>query len=167
MSPVSPRHQPTKFEKYCQIHDSYLERFRNEEFIGHDTLVFKEDGSEILLVGEIGCLGQILITVDKTLEVLRSGGGDLVQTIVYEYNVSVRGFGNVFRYDNSHSRIGHSDNHHKHEFDWRLNEQGEGKVVWIGAERWPTLAEVIDEAQDWYYVNMDELPKGYPELGLR
>jgi hypothetical protein len=79
----------------------------------------------------------------------------------------VRRYGNVFRYDNCHSRSGHPDNHHKHEFDWKLNEQGEGTVVWVGAEKWLTLDQVIAEAKDWYWANKGDLPEGYPELGLR
>jgi hypothetical protein len=169
LKPDSPRHRPNRFGKYEQIHRAYLDSFIAEEFVGFHTLAFIDDNPyEISLKGEIACLGHLLITVDKTLEILQgSGENALVQTIVYDYNVSVRGYGNVFRYDNCHSRTGHPDNHHKHEFDWKLNEQGEGKVVWIGAEKWLTLDQVIAEAKDWYWANKDDLPEGYPELGLR
>ncbi len=164
----NPRHSPIRISRYKEIHDSYMESFLNEHFISCHTLTFSaNDPDEILLEGEIACLGNILITVDKTLEILQDYRKNaLVQTVIYNYNVSVRGYGNVFRYDNSHARIGHPDNHHKHEFDWKLNDQDEGKVIWIGAEKWPTLGEVIEEARDWYWSNQSELPDGYPELGL-
>ena len=168
MSYDNPKHRPIKFNRYQEIHDSYLDSFLREGFIADHTLIFS--GSNFYrfsLKGEIACLGNILITVDKTLEVLQDYRKNaLVQTVMYNYNVSVRGYGNVFRYDNSHSRIGHPDNHHKHEFDWKLNDQDEGKVIWVGAEKWPTLGEVIEEARDWYWSNQSELPEGYPELSL-
>ncbi len=171
MTSTNPRHRPNRFDKYQQIHDKYIQSFITEGFIDEkslDYLKFAHDICEITLRGEIACLGQILITVDKDIKIV-SGCGDaaLVQTIMYEYNVSVRGYGNVFRYDNSHSRPGHPDNHHKHEFNWKLNELGEGRVRYIGEDGWPTLDQVIKEARDWYWSNKEELPKGFPQLGLR
>ena len=165
----SPRHRPNRFGKYEQIHSSYLDSFVAEGFVGCHNLAFIDyDPYEISLKGEVACLGHLLITVDKTLEILEGTGETaLVQTVVYDYNVSVRGHGNVLRYDNCHPRTGHPDDHHKHEFDWRLNEQGEGRVIWVGAANWLTLNQVIMEVKDWYQHNKKELPEGYPKLGLR
>ena len=168
MSNVTRKHQPIKFSKYREIHDSYINSFVAKTFIGENTVKFSSDIDEILLKGEIACLGQILITVDKTIEIVK-GMGDhaIIQTVLYEYNVSIRSHGNIFRYDNSHPRNGHPDNHHKHIFDWKLDGQGEGQVIWIGESQWPTLGDVIAEAEKWYFENQDELPgQNYPVLGL-
>lgn len=168
MSSINPRHKPIKFCRYQEIHDSYIESFVQRGFIGENTLRFEPDLYEIILLGEIACRGQIVITVNKSIEIIEgSGENALIQTWLYEYNVSIRNYGNVFRYDNSHSRLGHLDNHHKHEFDWRIKETGEGKVTWIGEDQWPTLGDVIEEAEKWYWNNYIELPEGYPQLGLR
>ncbi len=119
----------------------------------------------ITLQGEIACLGNIIVTVEKYLRVL-GGDGDnaMVQTFQYSYNVSVRNEGNIFRYDNSHDRPGHPDRHHKHEFD----EEGE-QISWIGYQSWRTLGQVLQETQEWYWLNREslELPDTYPILGLR
>jgi len=146
-----------------------MELFFEDGFVGEHTLEFSPDGPfEISLKGEIACRGNIVIVVNKTLEVLGgSGGNALVGTTVYSYNVLVRGFGNVFRYDNCHTRQGHPDDHHKHEFDWRVNQLGEGNVIWVGADNWPTLGEVIEEAKNWYLENNYCLLPVYPNLGLR
>ena len=80
--------------------------------------------------GGIACRGNIIVTVEKYLKIL-SGDGviAIVETFRYSYNVSVRNEGNIFRYDNSHDRPGHTDRHHKHEFD----DEGE-TITWIGSD---------------------------------
>ena len=69
-----------------------------------------------------------------------------VETRTYEYNVCIEGQGNIFRYDNQHEDFlypGHSDPHHRHTFLWPENEEASDSPQWIGANNWPTLAEVI------------------------
>ncbi len=167
----NPRHRPNRFDKYIQIHEAYIDKYISEGFVSEETLEYikiEQSPFEITLKGEIACNGQILITFNKTLDILSGvGKNPSVQTILYEYNVSVRSYGNVLRYDNSHGRSGHPDKHHKHEFNWKLNEKGEGKVTWIGEENWLTLGEVIEEVREWYEENRHELPTGFPKLGLR
>ena len=119
------------------------------------------------MVGDIGCLGDITLTVEKYLRVMTEAaspsdviGGDhdiVVQTYIYAYHASVRGHGAILRYDNNHGRPGHADWHHVHRCDWRTDDDV-GHVEWIGEERWPTLGEVIQELMDWYYANRDQLP---------
>jgi Family of unknown function (DUF6516) len=143
-----------------------MEKFKASRFVGAETLAFSNDlPGVITLEGEIACRGNILVTVEKYLRIL-GGDGDnaMVQTFQYSYNVSVRNEGNIFRYDNSHDRPGHADRHHKHEFD----ENGE-KIIWIGYQSWPTLGQVLQETQEWYWLNCEslELPDTYPTLGLR
>jgi Family of unknown function (DUF6516) len=143
-----------------------MEQFKVSRFVGAETLEFSNDlPGVITLQGEIACLGNIIVTVEKYLRIL-GGDGDnaMVQTFQYSYNVSVRNEGNIFRYDNSHDRPGHADRHHKHEFD----DEGE-QIIWIGYQSWRTLGQVLQETQEWYWLNREslELPDTYPILGLR
>jgi len=111
------------------------------------------DRPSVLLEGEIGCRGQIVITVRKRLEILERLDGDaIVETRSYSYNVSLRGEDNVFRYDNGHPDFlypGHRDAHHKHVYDLQTGEEVSGSPIWVGADGWPHLSDVIDEARDW------------------
>src|SRR6266480_447125 len=100
------------------------------------------------LTGEISCKGNIAIWVSKALHVVAARRTDVVvQTTRYAYNASVRGHGNVLRHDNIHPHPGHSDHHHRHEFDWRTGKQS--ALMWWGEHRWPTLGEFIEEAEQW------------------
>lgn len=143
-----------------------MEQFKGLGFVGAETLEFINDlPGVVTLQGEISCLGNIIITVDKYLTILEGDGDNaMVETFQYSYNVSVRNEGNIFRYDNSHDREGHSDRHHKHEFDGESEE-----VRWIGADHWPTLGQVLEETQNWYWLKREHLksPDDYPTLGLR
>jgi hypothetical protein len=133
----------------------------------------------VLLIGEIGCRGKIVIAVRKFLEIL--GGADdpdpMVETSLYSYQVVVRGVGrdkgSVFRWDNDHPywlHPGHPDPHHKHLFDWRTGDELKDPPTyspqWVGADDWPHLNEVIEQARNWYHANSAELPypNGFPTL---
>lgn len=145
-----------------------MESIRNSGFVGGDSLEFVQAPHVVTIEGEIQCLGEILITVFKTLEVLGGEGlGATVRTATYSYNVSVRNRYNIFRYDNLHPIKGFPDNHHKDLYEWRTGNRLPSK--WIGERDWPTLADAIYEAQRWYYHHMHELehPDRFPELGLR
>jgi Family of unknown function (DUF6516) len=170
----SDPHAPILFRNYRTIHETVMERFKVSRFVGEETLEFTNQLPGVIeLRGEIACLGNLLITVEKYLRIL-SGEGDnaLVQTSYYIYNVSLRGYGNVLRYDNSHDRPGHPDRHHKHQFnltDEPSEPEESGDVVWVGRQSWPTLGRVIQEVQEWYWLNREALdkPDSYPQLGLR
>lgn len=144
-------------------------QLRATTFVGADTLRLIAQPSLILMVGDIGCLGNIRITVEKYLaiqtpeatpsDVIEGRDHDIeVQTIVYVYHASVCDHGAILRYDNNHPWPKHADEHHAHRFDWRNRDDDSGRVEWIGAERWPSLGDVVREVCDWYYVNRDELP---------
>jgi len=145
------------------------------DFVGRDNVdsrpVVSRGRAGILLRGEIGCRGRIVIGVEKFLEILERLDGDaIVETRWYTYNVRVRGKHNIFRYDNQHPEylhIGHHDEHHKHVFDSETGE--ELGTVWISSDGWPHLSEVIDEARDWRHHNISTLsdPNGFPELAKR
>lgn len=124
----------------------------------------------LTIQGEISCLGNIVIKVDKTLAILDDGTPDPpVQTILYAYNASVRGRDSFLRHDNAHTYPGHSDEHHRHDFDWKTGENLPGSPLWVGPGGWPTLSEFIEEVRDWFWKHRDELPgpDAYVELGAR
>lgn len=167
------RHGSTRFKSYREIHETVINQFVSRDFVEATTLKFDPYPQGIMLSGEIACMGNIVIAVEKFLDIL-SGSGDnaTVETCWYSYNASIRGYGNIFRYDNQHEdsrRSGHLDAHHKHEFDWQTGEECPGSPFWIGQEGWLTLGEALQEIQDWYYQNLAQLPNrdSYPDLGFR
>ena len=108
---------------------------------------------EIAIEGELECVGEFAIDVLKTLRILSGSGPTArVQTDSYSYNASLRGIGNVFRYDSPHPHYPH---HHVHRYDV-LNGDTRGTVTAIEEEEnRPTLGQVIDELRDWYYDHFD------------
>lgn len=147
--------------------------FRAGGFVGDDSLEWVAEPGFFHLRGYISCLGRIVIEVDKTLSVLSlsvlsSDDDPQVQTELYAYHVWIRGGGDILRYDNAHPHPGHADEHHVHYFDWRTNVQT--KLVWVGFANWPTLGQVIEEVERWYWDNRAYLrdPEEYASLtGLR
>lgn len=130
-----------------------MQRYRDAGFVGDDSLRFVDTYSALLLQGEIACRGLIVITVTKLINYVTDDPDPLVQTEMYSYNVSVRGQGLLFRYDNQHPDqlySGHHDPHHRHAFDFATNQELPGSPEWIGAARWPTLGDVIGESWDWH-----------------
>lgn len=167
------RHGPNRFKAYREIHETVINQFMDSGFVGFETLEFNPIPKGFLLEGEIACQGEIIITVEKFLEIL-SGEKDnaTVQTVWYAYNASVRNRGTIFRYDNQdddYLRPGHLDEHHKHLFDWSTGQELAGSPSWVGSNNWPTLGDVIQELEEWYWEHHSELPNpdNYPELGLR
>lgn len=75
------------------------------------------------------------------------------------------GIGNVCRDDSPHPD--HNPCHKVHRFDVRAGDV-ECRIEEIGDEAWPTVGEVIDEAEKWYYANLNSRPtktdKRRPEL---
>ncbi len=151
-----------------------MDLFYREGFVLSDSLEWEVTPGFITLVGEIGCLGNIVVRVHKILRLVdaRSTVDDAdceVQTMRYAYNAFVRGHGNILRHDNIHPHPGHPDSHHRHECEWRRGEEDEGRVVYCGFEGWPTLGEFIQKIADWYWEHREELPEpdGNPSLDLR
>lgn len=175
MAPRPAKHAATRFDTYVEAHEGNMEKLRGSEFVAADTLFFEElpGTAGIFLSGEVACKGGVVVSVEKFLGVLEGDGpAALVQTEWYSYNVFVRGWHNVLRYDNQHPQHlypGHQDPHHKHVFDWRSGEERKDSPTWIGAEEWPTLSEVIREAEVWYWGNRGDLPnpEAYPRLAQR
>jgi hypothetical protein len=146
-----------------------MAKLRATHFVGADTIQVVGWPRRVLMVGDIGCLGNIRISVEKYLTVLTPGATGLdvvdgdhdieVQTQIYAYHAAVVGHGMILRYDNNHGRSGHADWHHVHRGDWRDRTDDAGKVEWIGEHRWPTLGDVIQEVADWYYEHIADLPE--------
>jgi hypothetical protein len=149
------KHAPNLFSRYESIHETVMAQMRRGGFVVSDALVFTPLPKAILLEGTIDCQGQIRIDVRKRLDVLDDRGDDpLVQTIFYSYNVALAGRGTIFRYDSPHQN--HRRFHHVHRYDV-LSDDTEGTVERVPEDDWPTLGEVILEAQDWYYEHYDAL----------
>jgi hypothetical protein len=141
------------------------------DFVGYDGTRFRparedEYGTPgIVLQGGIACIGNLVLTVNKFLEILSRPDDDIpiVETRLYKYNLSVRGYDTVFRYDNEHPWLlhpGHPDPHHKHLFDWRAKREIKPpSPVWVGANNWPHLDRVIEDAREWYFLNRHLLPE--------
>lgn len=146
-----------------------MAQLRATTFVGADSLRLVAQPALLLMIGDIGCLGNILITVEKYLaiempgttpeEVLDGAHDVTIQTISYAYHAGVRGRGMILRYDNNHPWPGHADNHHVHRGEWRDPDDDAGRVSWIGEDCWPTLGDVVREVMDWYYTQRDELPE--------
>ncbi|HEX7380250.1 MAG TPA: DUF6516 family protein [Pirellulales bacterium] len=162
------KHNPCLLATYLNVHNNVMEQCRRSGFVGADTLQLSRYGRDFLLEGEIGCQGRIVIGARKILECVSVPGRPIeVQTLVYAYNVSVRGHNKIFRYDNQHASWrypGHRDEHHKHLFDWRTGDELAESPLWMGVDGWPTLHEVVDEARDWHAANRAALdaPDDFP-----
>jgi hypothetical protein len=148
-----------------------MDQFRSGGFVGEDTVRFpREIGGTLAITGEISCLGDIFIRVEKNLIVIDDGTLDpLVQTVDYAYNASVRGAKSFLRHHNLHPLPGYPDPHQRHEFYWQTEEELPNSPSWVGEEGWPTLSEFIEEVEQWYWNHRDELPNpdGYAALGLK
>jgi hypothetical protein len=143
---------------------------RETQFVGADTLDLVAWPGRILMIGDIGCLGNITISVEKYLRVVTphasaeqvlDGDHDIeVETLVYSYRAGVRGHGTILRVDNNHTHewLGHADEHHAHHCDWRSDDDV-GRIEWLGADRWPTLGDFVRQVMDWYYEHREELPE--------
>lgn len=174
---LSDPHAPNFFRSYFEVHETVLENFKNSRrFIESDTLTLRILPRQYRLFGEISCLGNIVISVEKFIEIVGTSTGNesnpLVKTSKYAYNAFVRGANNIFRYDNLDDDPvfrGHPDCHHKHIFDWQTGQELKGSPEWIGEGLWPTLGQVIQEASDWYSENLESLSSwdSYGKLGQR
>ena len=152
----SSKHQPNRFSRYVEVHETVMRQFLRGDFVISEELAFEAGEGFILLTGQITCVGNIYIDVEKQISIVDDSQADvLVQTIAYRYNAFIRGRGNILRYDSPHPT--HNQEHHVHRYDI-LHGDREGSVTFIENEdERPTLGEVIREVQEWYYRNYDEL----------
>lgn len=99
------------------------------------------------------------LKVVKALEILDSRANPLVQTASYSYHVSICSGGNVFRYCSPHDNenAAHHRYHHRHAYDPFGPEPEKDSVSCDGHPDWPTLSEVIEEAEGWFWDNRTAL----------
>ena len=153
---MSPnKRKPLRLDRYKRIHDQNMAHLEMAGFVIQNHLKFLETRHEVLLYGQVVCISPILLKVNKKLSILdRDNKIPVVKSRTYEYNVSLTGMHNLFRYDNTHRGdrySGHFDDFHKHEFDIRTGIQRHESPIWVGEHQWPTLDQVIEEACAFYF----------------
>ena len=149
------KHGPNRLASYIEIHETVMAQLRRGGFVLSDRLRFTALRDAIVIAGTISCRGGIGVDVKKRLAVLDGEGADaFVQTVYYKYNVALEDEGNIVRYDSPHRT--HRRFHHVHRYDV-LEGDTDGVVERVPEDDWPTLGEVIREAEAWYYDHYDEL----------
>ncbi len=142
---MGDKHGWNSWNEYKSAHDGCMRHFLSF-FVIKDQLTFNHTEEAIYVNGTLHCEGGIEISVFKQLEVKKDNGRVRVKTMEYGYHVMQRMAGevtNLFRFDNIHLHKGHPDKHHRHTYD----ETGvEIAVEHIGYDKWPTFADVIEEA---------------------
>lgn len=155
------RHGPNRLQGYLRVHETVIGHLRYTGAIENDGLDFLAgaDGSfffdgELLLRD-----GVMKLTVAKRLEIVdgTEPADAVVQTASYSYNVSIVGFGNVFRYCSPHEDDGpvHHHQHHRHQYDPFGARPDDYHVTLITDGDWPTLGDVVQEADTWYWQHKD------------
>lgn len=164
----SHAHAPARARAYFSTHEDRMAQFRARGFVRDDTLEIQAMAGYLKFSGNIACLGNIVIRVWKSLEVLEMADDPLVVTRTYAYNAFFRGRGNILRVDNIHEHPGHADGHHKHRYDWRSGEELAISPEWIGEGKWPLLGTFIEEIEDFYWTVANDLADrdAFPDLSM-
>jgi len=134
---------------YLIIHQAQLDRL-GSYFVERDELAISWiDERTLKIAGRIHCRFGIFLDVLKYLEV---NDRRQVRTVRYRYHAGFEGQQPrpIFRYDNAYAHRGHPDAHHKHHVDYATWTEI-SPPEWIGHDRWPTLAQVLDELYDWWH----------------
>lgn len=142
---MSSKHGANSWDDYLNVHQR-----RIGDFIGHfivdDGLEFTRTASQVLWEGVIRCVDGIEVHVHKRQVLNDRRGRPWVRTVDYSYQV-IRRQGHAvvpfFRYDNA-DHFDHPDAHHRHGFD--ANGREVHPAVHVGADGWPTLGDVLEEA---------------------
>jgi hypothetical protein len=95
------------------------------------------------LIGQVVCLGGILLEVEKVYALRRARERDEIRCTVYRYTAYVPGRGKLVRYDNTHRDK--PDEFHRHVYDLNTGEQT--SLTLLTREDFPVLTEVLDEVQ--------------------
>jgi hypothetical protein len=111
-------------------------------------------------VGTLYCEGGICIDVEEKFRHPRTWlwrhRPEIAVLVFYRYNAYIRGVGNIFRYDSPDLELkAGAPDHHKHHHIHRFGALGTGEGIKsleiIPPERVPTLRQVLQEAEHWYY----------------
>ncbi len=147
------KHSPTRSTTYFETHARCMDKLKASGVVVFDGLeLIQLDDGRLQMEGVVHCRGNLILSVYKVLRLERSGEILTVQTVRYSYNLSLAGQGNIFRYDNAHIHPGHSSEHHLHRFN-PPDKEIIGSPFEIG-EDWPTLTEVIQEADQYFWENI-------------
>ncbi|MBN8564533.1 MAG: hypothetical protein J0L70_28785 [Leptolyngbya sp. UWPOB_LEPTO1] len=116
------------------------------------NLIRLEQGN-FRIKGRVICRGGLELTVNKTLKASKLNSIQFVETVKYSYHLTTSDERDVFRYDNAHVHfyLGHRSEFHVHRFDEDGNEKHQSPYEIFDLEEWPTLAEVIQEADKFYW----------------
>lgn len=92
--------------------------------------------------GHVFCLRDVILEVEKLMEVQYSGGQRRVRTVSFRYAAWISGGHSILRYHNIHQRD--NDYHHR-AFDPRTGEQ----ILHETLQRYqfPVFSEVLDELE--------------------
>ncbi len=155
----SARHGPVRLHRYLEIHETVLGHLEYRGLLVEESLGFDFGAHrQILMRGELVLRERVLhLQVVKGLEMLDEEHDPHVQTAFYSYNVHLPGRGNVFRYDSPHDGADdnhrHHQQHHRHQYDPFSADPKLYTVTLVEGGDWPLLAEVIEEADEWYWAN--------------
>ncbi len=135
-------HDWNSYDHYRTIHEI---RLAEHPFVDHDTpntIVFDDTGEEGVIAqrGLVYCLRDVLLEVEKVMEVRYSGGQRRVRTVSFRYAAWIRGGNSVLRYHNIHR--GDSDYHH------RVFDPHTGQEIFyepLQRHQFPVFSEVLDE----------------------
>lgn len=148
------KHRPQRTNGYLNVHWSTIESFVDTGFVTDSTVAFVPLGRNLaFLAGEIGCCGKLVLTVFKRLGYVDEDPehhNPLIQCRHYAYNLHLEGGGNIFRYDNQHVHGSHPDEHHCHHFAWPSFEELPNSPVWVGADGWPHIGTILEDARRWH-----------------
>lgn len=155
---MANKHGWNTWEQYCQIHDRYIEHFKQRGFVLDDKVVPTITAKAAFWQGEVYCRDGIEIHVRKRQEVRRQKGRQQVRTVEYSYQVLLRmskdAVKDIVRYDNAHTHVQHNDPHHKHKF----TATGKEIITHVGMDYWPTFSQVIGEVEQWWEANLKTEP---------
>lgn len=144
------RHGWNSLDHYLAIHDAQLARLSTYVVEDHDLQVELTAPDRVVIAGRLRCRHGLFVDVREVLELNER---QQVRGLAYKYHAGIAGPEPrpIFRYDNAHTyaREGHPDAFHCHRYDHR-SWQEITPPEWIGRDRWPTLAQVVDELDAWW-----------------
>ena len=143
---IPPRNDPhgwNSYDRYRTVHEIRLEQ---HPFVDHDrpdTVVFDDAVEGVIQQwGQVYCLRDVVLEVEKLMVVRYSGGQRRVRTVSFRYAAWISGGHPVLRYHNQHWS---DDDYHHRAFDPRTGEQ----ILHETLQRYqfPTFSEVLDELE--------------------
>lgn len=93
------RHGPNRLTNYLGTHETVMAQWAARGFLLVDGLEFGAFGGGYFVInGTLQCLGNIVVEVDKVLQVVDGDGSTArVQTVWYRYNARLPGKGVIVR----------------------------------------------------------------------